>query len=301
MWRFQPLFDVKIVHLLVYTFLRPWLWITGKLGFRFSLSIGKCVGWFLFHVVRYRRSIVVTNLRECFHGFSQLDASHISKLYYRYLGRIIGETLAIPGMSKRHMLYRCIFEEEDLLMAYYQQGRSVIMVMGHYGNWEWAGLGAAAREAHEIVAIYKTQKNPFIDQYLRRIRGKFGTKLVAMEQAPRAVLQANSSKPQCFTFIADQSANPSTGYWVHFLNRDTLFHSGWAKLACKSNLPVLFARVNRKKNARYKITFDLIMEHSADITPEELVQRFAHKLENQIQGELESWLWSHRRWKHQKI
>lgn len=265
------------------------------------MTLGKLIGWWLFNVVRYRRKVVVANLRGCFTGFSQLDTSHISRLYYRYLGRIIGETIALPGMSKRHMLYRCIFEENDLLMKYYHQNQSVIMVMGHYGNWEWAGLSAAARGAHEIVAIYKIQKNPYIDKYLRQIRGRFGTRLVSMEQAPRAVLQHDKSHPKCFTFIADQSANPSSGLWVHFLNRDTLFHSGWAKLACKSDLPVLFARVNRKKNARYKVTFELLHSHPAETTPEDLVKAYAQKLENQIQGELESWLWSHKRWKHQKI
>jgi Kdo2-lipid IVA lauroyltransferase/acyltransferase len=296
----QPSVPMKIFHFLIYALLKPWLWIVGKLGFRFSMTLGKLVGWWLFYVVRYRRKVVVANLRACFSGFSQLDTDHISRLYYRYLGRIIGETIALPGMSKRHMLFRCIFEENDLLMEYYHKNQSVIMVMGHYGNWEWAGLGAAAREAHEIVAIYKTQKNPYIDRYLRRIRGRFGTRLVPMEQAPRAVLQEKNLRPKCFTFIADQSANPSTGFWVHFLNRDTLFHSGWAKLACKSNLPVLFARVNRKKNARYKVSFELLHSHPEDTTPELLVQAYAHKLENQIQGELESWLWSHRRWKHQR-
>ena len=292
---------VKIIHLLIFLVLKPWFWLIGKLGFRSSLRIGRVVSWWLYHVVRYRRKIIATNLRACFHGFSQLDAEHITKLYFKYLGRIIGEILAIPGMSKRHMLYRCEFEKEDLLMDYYNKNQSVIMVMGHYGNWEWAGLAAAARGAHRIVAIYKTQKNPYIDRYLKNIRGRFGTVLVPMEQAPRVILQQENDYPSCYTFIADQSGNPSTGYWVSFLNRTTLFHSGWAKLACKSNMPVLFARVNQKRNSRYKVTFELLHDCPAEISPELLVELYAQKLENQIQGELGNWLWSHRRWKHQKV
>lgn len=288
-----------ILHLLIYILVRPWLWLFPAMGFPFCMRAGRAAGWFLEYVIGYRKQVILNNLRSCFPEFSEKKIRELASDYYKHLGRLLGEMLAVPAMSREKMLSICRFEENDLLEQYFSQRRSVLVVMGHAGNWEWSGLSAAAREFHEIYAVYKIQKNPYIDQYLRKIRARFGTKLVSMEAAPRAVLASRGVFPRCFTFIADQSADPLKGNWVRFFGRDTVFHGGWAKLACKSGMPVLFAAVVRE-NGGYRVQFDLIHENPSVCKPEALVQLFAEKLEKQIRTDIPIWLWSHRRWKHRR-
>ena len=106
-------------------------------------------------------------------------------------------------------------------------------------------------------------------------------------------------RPTMTVFIADQSPGaPNKSHWVDFMNRETPFLVGPAKMASVSGQPLLFGKSVRLKRGHYKVELDFLDEDPKSKEPEPLTQLYAQRLEQEIRQKPEFWLWSHRRWKH---
>jgi len=276
------------------------LWLSGGLGVAASYNFGKFITWLLRDVVHYRKSTIKSNLNACFVGFNTTELNRIIYAYYSRLGELVAENARIPYMSVRTMRNASPLVNPELLDMYYDQGKSVMVIMGHLGNWEWAGLSAASRRKHKICAAYKPLKNPYFDRYLKKLRSRFNMHPVPISAIPRHILGNASESPVCYTFIADQSPPKEQAEWIRFLHRDTPFFHGWAKLAQKTNLPVIYASSKKIDRGKYQVTFHEISGEPATESIESLVHTYARLLERDILQDIPSWLWSHKRWKHSR-
>jgi KDO2-lipid IV(A) lauroyltransferase len=102
-------------------------------------------------------------------------------------------------------------------------------------------------------------------------------------------------------FGADQSpSNPSKGYWLKFLNQDTVVLFGTEKFAKEFNCPVYYGSIQKVKRGYYEISFSLITENPNELPYGEITKLHTKLLEDDIMRQPEYWLWSHKRWKHKK-
>jgi KDO2-lipid IV(A) lauroyltransferase len=101
-------------------------------------------------------------------------------------------------------------------------------------------------------------------------------------------------------FIADQTPAPDNAFWLTFMNQDTPVFQGTEKIARKMNYPVVYVRVERVKRGFYEISAETLFEEPAKTTDGEITTAHTRALEQDIQRQPESWLWSHRRWKHKR-
>jgi KDO2-lipid IV(A) lauroyltransferase len=99
-------------------------------------------------------------------------------------------------------------------------------------------------------------------------------------------------------FIADQTPSPDNAYWTTFLNQDTPVFRGTETIARKLNFPVVYASVNRVRRGYYEISAETLFEEPANTIDGEISEAHTRKLEKDIYQQPETWLWSHRRWKH---
>ncbi|MBK9354533.1 MAG: hypothetical protein IPN09_11365 [Bacteroidetes bacterium] len=107
------------------------------------LSVLYAFGFFvyilLFHILGYRRTTVNTNLSLCFPEKSSAELAYIEKNFYKHFTQIIIESIKSFSLSKteidkRVMVDPLLIEKAD---SYYRNGQSILIIMGHYGNWEW--------------------------------------------------------------------------------------------------------------------------------------------------------------------
>jgi len=127
----------------------------------------------------------------------------------------------------------------------------------------------------------------------------FGTRLIKMENTLRDML-SNRSNPAAYAFIADQTPVVPTSLWLNFLNQDTPVFTGAEKLARKLNYPVLFINIKRMKRGYYEIFTEVLFENPKETTENQITETFFKRLENEIEKEPSTWLWSHRRWKYRR-
>ncbi len=283
---------------LVFYLIYPFIYLISLLPFRalYVLSDG------LYHLLKltgYRKNVILQNLKNAFPEKSNEEINALYNSYNKYLCDVILETLKTLNMSAAQSKKRCVFHNTDWLDTFHEEGKSFIIVMGHYGNWEWAGPSFTLNTNHQLVVIYRPLSNIYFEKMMSRMRTRFGTRITPVNQTLRDMV-ANRKQITATAFIADQTATRLNAYWTTFLNQDTAVFTGPEKLAVKFNYPVVYMNVQRPRRGYYEVFPELLFSTPQDTTENEISEAFMKRLEREIILNPTPWLWSHRRWKHRR-
>ncbi len=258
------------------------------------------LGFFLYHVIRYRRHVVEINLQNAFPEICRKKRNAIARKFYRHLSDITLETIKTGAMTAEDLERRMIIRNPDLPDSYFKLHQSVIVMATHYGNWEWL-LHLPRSIKHHHFFVYKPLHNLQFDRYLNGIRERFGGETVSMSLILKKLIDANRKSIPVLTWLAADQAPPwNHPFWTTFLNQPTLFFNGPAKLARRFGCPVLFQQVRRIKRGYYETWFEVLTENPENMSVEELTLAYVKKTEKMIREEPSSYLWSHKRWKYKK-
>lgn len=255
----------------------------------------------IYHVIGYRKNVVSNNLQNAFPEKSPQEIQKITKKFYRHLCDVLFETIKLFTISKKQLLKRCTFKNSEILEKYYNEGKHVILTLGHYGNWELGGLVLPLLIQNTAYTLYKPLSNSYYDKLMQKMRSRFGTKLISMQESLRKIISISRTKDySIIAFIADQTPMPESAFWFDFLNQDTPVFKGAEQIARKLDLPVVFASIRKIKRGFYEVHYFSITENSEVTDEMEITKKFTNKLEKEIVKEPAFWLWSHKRWKHKR-
>jgi len=285
---------------LVYLLFRAFVALFSLMSFGLAYFFSDLTYVITYHILGYRKKVVFTNLRNSFPGKTDAEYNRIAKGFYHHLGDMLVESLKSFTMTEVQVAERYRFERTMEINACYQEGRQIICVAGHYGNWEWAGIASGIQMLHKPVGFYKPLSNKHIDRYMQHTRVQGRSVLVSITDT-RAVFETDWGEPAAFYMIADQS--PTThrlAHWVTFLNQETAVLHGPEKYARVLNLPVFYARIKPVKRGYYTVDFIPLSMEPKDTKTGEISAVFMKTLEHQISEDPRYYLWSHRRWKIQK-
>lgn len=249
----------------------------------------------LYRVVGYRTKVVRENLQKSFPEKTKEELLHIEKAYYKHLCDVFLETFKKLTISEEEIKKRFRIVNPELIEKHIQNKQSMLMYMGHCGNWEWGGMVFALSFDIPLYSLYKPIANKRFEEFTNtKIRTRGGLKLVPMQQALRHLI-AHKNEPTATTFIADQASAPESSPWITFLNQDTTVFDGVEKLAEKFNYPVIYVSIKKTARGYYQMEFTELQAADTPIT-----LQFFQVLERDIKLQPEIWLWSHRRWKFKR-
>ncbi len=109
----------------------------SHLPFRVLYAFSDLLYYPLYHVVRYRRKIVRSNLTTVFPEKSEAEIRSIEKKFYHFFVDIVFECIKMVSITPDEMKRRMRFEGMDYVNGLLGQGKSISLYLGHYGNWEW--------------------------------------------------------------------------------------------------------------------------------------------------------------------
>lgn len=280
----------------------PFIYLLSLLPFPVLYLLSDFFFVLLYYVIGYRKQVVYTNLRNSFPDKTEAAILAIQKRFYRYFCDLFLETFKTLTISPASMLKHCSMEPaaEALFNGFAAENKSIIIVMGHQGNWEWAGNTFSLRCKHQLYVIYHPLTNKYFNSLIIKMRTRFGTKLIAMKDTFREMVQ-NRSHLSATAFIADQTPQPDKAHWMQFLNQDTPVFPGTEKIAQKMNYPIVYVSVKKIKRGYYTLSADLLKLPPFNAIQEGAITA-AHtkRLEADIIENPETWLWTHRRWKHKR-
>lgn len=277
----------------------PLLYLLAWLPMPVLYTIGDGLSFVLFRVVGYRRAVVRYNLANSFPELSPRERLRIERGFYRWFGELVVETLKTLSISPALTRDLVHTEGEEVLRKYHEARRSIIIVMGHWGNWELGGARFSQIGLHRLFVIYHPLHDPRFNALIIHMRTRLGNGLYPMAEASRCMIR-DRDQLTATAFIADQTPPPERALWTTFLGQDTPVFLGTEKLARKLGHPVVYCGIERVARGRYVMRFeDLVPEPAA--TPEGFIT-LAHtrRLEQDIRRLPACWLWTHKRWKHQK-
>jgi Kdo2-lipid IVA lauroyltransferase/acyltransferase len=258
----------------------------------------------LFHVFHYRRKMVYTNLANSFPGKSTDEIKEIEKRFFRHFSELIVEIIKLQTIPFSELKKRCIYNpaSTDKLNKFHDEGRSILIVMGHMGNWEWAGASYPLTQKHKVITAYRPLKNRLFDTLTLKFRARTGNILASMKLLPREMLKLKGTV-HAVALISDQTPTSKNAYWLNFLNQETPFYKGPELIAKKFQMSVFWASVLKIKRGYYAIDLKLIAEdpNAPEFEKEGALTRIHTSfLENDVHQLPHTWLWSHRRWKHKR-
>ena len=275
------------------------IYLTSLLPHWILYAISDFNFFMIYHVIGYRKKVVYENLKNSFPEKSHEELKSIEKKFFRHLTDVIMETVKEFTLSEKQAKKRFKFVNPEIFQQHYDNGKSVMMTMGHYNNWEY-GVTTQLWVPQECWAVYGKIENPVFDKYLVRTREKFGFTLFPME-ATYDIMLNHKQGDKLYMFMADQSPHHAKiKYWIPFLNQETPVHVGAEKLSKMMDLAVVFIDIQRVKRGYYEITAHTLFDNPKETAEHEITDKYFEILEKVIRKKPENWLWSHKRWKYQK-
>jgi len=213
------------------------------------------------------------------------------------------ESVKLLHITDKELAYRIEVRGGDMIERISSDGRSVIVMLGHYGNWEWV-QEVTRHYSHPAISaeIYRPQKSKSADMLMGKIRRRFGTMLIKQKNAVRTLLRMNNEGRQFLVgFIADQRPNSQNLYhWTHFLNQETAYAAGAEEIGMRIGAHFVYLDVEKTCRGHYVMTFREMRIGDNFKGEYPYTHLFMSMMEDTIRRKPEYWLWSHNRWKYKR-
>jgi len=243
--------------------------------------------------------IAYANLKAAFPEKSSKDLKRINRAHFENLGMNVIELLKLPFMAKDYLRRHVKLENVDSLKFSLEQGKGVIVLTAHFGNWEIASL-VASLNGYTMSVFAREQKYEKLNNLLNQFRQSTGCKVITKGFSIKDIIRTLNNNG-IVAMLSDQDAG-ANGVFVNFFNRPASTAQGIIAFGSKTGakiLPSFIWRVGVDKHiARVGDPFKLIVstgDKEKDVQVN--LQRIADILEDYIRKFPEQWLWAHKRWK----
>jgi Kdo2-lipid IVA lauroyltransferase/acyltransferase len=187
----------------------------------------------------------------------------------------------------------------EVLGLLLKRNQSVILLTGHYGNWEILGY-VLATLGFNTTSIARPLDNPYVNQWLLGVREKKGQRILAKKGATEEVVQVLGGGG-AVSFIADQDAGRK-GIFVNFFGRPACTYKSIGLLAMEYQAPVVVGFARRVGDGfKFSVSVQEIIHpqqwQEQDDPLRYITQRYTAAIESFVRKDPEQYLWVHRRWK----
>ncbi|OIO34766.1 MAG: hypothetical protein AUJ70_00280 [Candidatus Omnitrophica bacterium CG1_02_40_15] len=287
-----------IIDFLGFIAVRSFSIFLWRIPLRPSLWIGRRMGDIVYHANLKRRMIAYANLKAAFPEKSSSDLKRINRAHFENLGMNVIELLKLPFMAKDYLKRHVKLENVDSLKFSMEQGKGVIVLTAHFGNWEIASL-VASLNGYTMSVFAREQKYERLNNLLNQFRQSTGCKVITKGFSIKDIIRTLNDNG-IVAMLSDQDAG-ANGVFVNFFNRPASTAQGIIAFGSKTGaeiLPSFIWRVGVDKHiARVGDPFKLVNTGDKEKDVKVNLQRIVDILEDYIRKFPEQWLWAHKRWK----
>ena len=266
-----------------------------------SLALGSAAGSLAFYFSR-RRRIAYADLKAALGpGVTEKQRRAILQAHYRHIGQMAVEILRIPVLT-RETLNRQVQVTEASWQRYeslLQEGRGVLLLTGHFGNWELTQIVSGMR-GKPLHVLARTQKHNALNELLNEFREKHGAVAVQRGMGIRGLLRAlRDGNP--VGVLGDQDAGKQEGVILPLFGRKTTMPTGVFQLSQRTGAPVFPVLIARERGGKHRIFTEDPIRVSGDGGQDAVTAAARHYiglLEKYIRLYPSQWLWETKRWKY---
>ena len=261
-------------------------------------------GRILFHAVPFRRRVVMDNLRRVFGAaVPPGEIERLAQAHYAHLAQLGIEFFKFRWLSAERKRALVRVENLDAFVTAFRKGKGVLILTGHFGNWEVATV-AGIQNYPEVRGRFHFVRRPIKPRWLDQLvtqrfnRAGFGV-MGKRGSLDRIVDRLEAGDVIVFPF--DQYAHRPDGIDVEFFGHPAGTFKSLAIIALATGAPVLPAASWREPDGRHVLRFEDPLPLSDHENTNEAIRAttraFNAALERLVLRHPEQWYWVHRRWK----
>lgn len=265
-----------------------------------NLRTAKLLGDLVYQLDRRHRERALGNLRRSFPEMPEQQRQRLARRSMQQLFMLFVEVLFTTRLIHLDTWARYIdLENFREVVGLLVRERGLIMLTGHYGNWEILGY-VLATLGFETTSIARPLDNPYVNDWLLGVRERQGQRIIDKKGATTEVAPL-LERGGTVGFIADQNAG-SKGLFVDFFGRRASTYKSIGLLAMQYEVPVVVGYA-RREGTRFHFRVgvqDII--YPADWKNQDdplryITQRYSKGIEDFVRADPGQYLWVHRRWK----
>jgi len=227
------------------------------------------------------------------------EITGIMQEFYKNFFDIFLETIKLLTISEKGIRRHMAYGDMTAVEKFRDQNRSVILAIGHFGNWELGAVGYSLQNYPNVRGVYKPISFKLFDNLMIHIRTRFGGGVYAMDETLKK-MRENADRLTAIGFLADQNPSSHNAYWYHLLGRETPVFTSVELFARKFDFPVVYYRIVRLGRGKYEMNCEVLEEFPTQTEKHEITHKYIKLIEQDIIKDPANWLWTHNRWKRKK-
>jgi phosphopantetheine--protein transferase-like protein len=265
------------------------------------------VPWFgrwLYHLLPYRRTVALENLRRVFGDVLPEDEiRRLAQAYYAHYARFLLEFVRLPFMSLEQRKAWIRLENVEVPLRAHQKGKGILLLTGHLGNFEVSGVAGISQfpQYRDLFHFVRRPLKPrFLNDFVVRRFRRAGFGVLSKRGSLDNILDL-LAQGAIIVYVFDQHAGKADGITVDFFGHPAGTFKSVALLALTTGAPVIPAYSWREPDGRHVLRFEdeLPLIECEDVGEAIRLNTRAYNaaLERMLLRHPEQWIWMHRRWK----
>ncbi|MDW8107678.1 MAG: lysophospholipid acyltransferase family protein [Armatimonadota bacterium] len=267
-----------------------------RLPLRWAQQIGASLGLLAYALaVRYRR-VAVQNLMRAFPDWTPAQVRTVARRVFRNFGVGLAEFFKAPTMTRSQIEQILSVIGLENLDAAFREGKGVLLITGHFGNWELMARYLCLL-GYPIAVIARDADDKDTTELITTLRERSGYKVFPRGNAARLVLRALRAN-EAVGILPDQNAGD---VFVEFFGQKAGSVAGPAVFHLRTGAPIVPLFCVRLPNDHHRVEilppmhFEPTGDTQADY--QRIMQSLHDVLENYVRRYPDQWLWLHDRWK----
>lgn len=276
-------------------FIKAVLHTTALMPLPLAHFFGAGLGWLMILLPNRSREIARINIRACFPELCESGQAHLVKNSLIEMGKTLMETgiLWLGSQSRFERLVKKI-DGEQLIETGLNQGKGVIVIAPHIGNWEAVGIYCAER--YPMVSLYKPPKMTALDKIVRGARQRSGAALVPTDVQGVKALYKALAENKLTGILPDQDPKGGKRNFAPFFGIQANTMVLLSRLARKTGaMPVLVFAERLPRGKGFHMHFETVPEGIADANLSTSIQVLNQLVESLVRRYPDQYQWAYKR------
>ena len=282
-----------------YWTLRSLCALVNAIPYPLAMAVARWLGWTAFNVFRFKHRRTIARIRGVFPEKSEREAAAIATRSLQNILQIGVEMMRAPKLDRawmdRHVKDGALYK--DKLQRYVDEGRGVVIMVPHCGNWYMAAW-SMAKYGLPLFAIAARQRNPKLNDWMNRQYGDIEVLDRDSHDTLRKII-LKLGEGRAFAILPDLRVRNRDVEADFFGGKANVSHAG-AMFAVRAGCPIVVAMMSRE-NGRH------VFDHLATLRPDpnaadrrqeaaRLTREALDILDGAIRRKPGEWYWFNKRW-----
>ena len=283
-----------------------------KMSWEQCRRTGAWLGVAFHNALAARRRIATENVRLAFPDLGEREAGKIARRASQNIFMTMCESLRAGAATLQEIREYSPLRDIEYMHEAREKNCGVILLTGHFGNWEV--MGARIAQELPLTVLARPNSNTGIEKYVAKMRANANISVISKWDSARGALRVLKNG-EALGVLPDQRAGVSEGILLPMFGHRTRFYTSVAQMAILTGAPIVPIFGVRRAPwladgridshcfpalEKIEATVSASVEEKKSAREEQtrlVTQQVIGALEDAIRRNPDQWWWIHRRWR----